>query len=628
MPKGYIGKILRVDLSKNTIDVEKPSEYFYRTYMGGKNIGAYYLLKELQSHIDPLSPENLIIFSTSIITGVSVPGLAQFSVVSKSPLTNGYGESEAGGHWGPELKFAGFDAIVVQGKAENPVYLWVHNGKAEIKSAEHLWGKDTLQTQKAIRDELNDPKIQIAQIGIAGENKVRFACIMSELKHANGRSGLGAVMGSKNLKAIAVRGRKSSVSFFDKELLQQIAREFSKEYKNYAGLSQLQEFGTSATTEYLQNVGMLPTGNFREGVFEKADDISGARMKETIVIGNEGCYACPVKCKRLVRVKKYDVNPAFGGPEYETIGTLGAYCYIGDIEAIAKGGELCNKYGLDTISTGGMIAFTMECFEEGLITKKETGGLECKFGKSDVMLELVEMIAHRKGIGEILADGPLRSIQEFGEEAKKYAMHVKNEPLPAHDPRGKVGVGLGYAVAPHGPDHGHAQHDTCFSEEYSHFLKQLNPLGVLTPVKAEDIGPSKVRLFIHLQQIYSLYDTLGVCKFAAAPGGALDFKKVVNIVEAATGWDTSLWELMKVGERGINLAKVFNTREGFTSKDDMLPDRLFTPIPEGPLKGAKISRGGFKKAIRSFYTIRGWNPQTGIPEQSKLEELNIGWTKV
>jgi len=347
---GYNGKILKINLTNREISVEKPNDNFYRTYMGGRNIGAYFLLKEMDPTTEPFSPDNIIIFSLSIISGVPAPGPSKYSVVTKSPLTNAFAESEAGGFWGPELKFAGFDAIAIKGKSPDPVYIWINNGKVEIKDATHLWGKITGDTQQLIREELNDERVRIAQIGPAGENKVRYACIISDLKHANGRTGVGAVMGSKNLKAVVVRGNKKNINFKNNDEIKKIASKFAKNYKDYPALQGLQKLGTSGMVNDLNASGMLPTKNFKYGNFDGAEKISGGFMEETIGVGQEGCYACPVRCKHSVEVNEpYEVERKYGGPEYETIGVFGSSCGINDIKAIAKANELCGKYGLDTI---------------------------------------------------------------------------------------------------------------------------------------------------------------------------------------------------------------------------------------------------------------------------------------
>ena len=624
MPLGFNGQILRVDLTKRRIDVEKPDEIFYRKYFGGRNMASYYLLKELQPRVDPLSPENILIFAASPITGVPVPGVCRYSVASKSPLTGAYGESEAGGFWGPELKFAGYDAIIVRGKASDPAYLWVHDGQAEIRDAAHLWGKTTGETQENIRKELGDSLVRVATIGPAGENLVRYACVLNELKHANGRTGMGAVMGSKNLKAIAVRGHKK-VEMKDPDGVLEIGKWFSENYIRNEINSLLQDTGTSGGVVSVNEIGLLPTRNFREGYFEAAESISGQKMKENILVGREGCYACPVRCKRVVAsTDTYTIDPNYGGPEYETVAALGSNCGISDLSAVAKGNELCNKYGMDTISTGVTIGFAMECYERGFISKDETGGIELRFGNSEAMVKLVEMIALRKGFGDLLAEGVMRASDRIGKGSEKFAVHVKGQEAPMQEPRGKVGTGIGYAVSPTGADHTQAEADNCFASK-TIFLEHLYSLGILEPVDPLDLGPRKIRLFIHLQLLWSFYQSSGICIFVGAPGRTFPLNSLIRLVKAVTGWETSAWELMKVGERGVNLTRCFNIREGFTRKDDWLPDRFFEPLEGGPLSGQKISREEFQRALSDYYEMMGWNRDTGMPAISKLEELDIGW---
>jgi len=624
MPKSCNGKILKVDLSNEKIEIENPSEVFYRRYMGGRNWAAYHLLKENKPNIDPFNPENRVIFATSIITGVPIPGACRFTGATKSPLTGGYGEAEAGGWWGPELKFAGYDAVVISGKADRPVYLWIQDGEVEIRPAEHLWGKTTGKVERLIRKELGDDRIRVLQIGPAGEKLVRFAGVVNELRHFNGRTGIGAVMGSKNLRAIAVRGNRK-IKVNDPEKIRHLAKWFSQKMKQHPGMLWHRDLGTAKAVVPLSEMGMLPTRNFREGTIDAAEMISGERMKETIIVGEEGCYACPVKCKKKVKIEgKHQVDPIYGSPEYETIGAFGPLCGIVDIKAIAKANELCNKYGIDTISTGAIIAFAMECYENGIITNKDTDGIDLKFGSAKAMLKLVEMIANRKGIGDILAEGSLRAAKKFGKGAEKFAIQVKGQECPLHEPRGKWGVGLGYAVSPTGADHLVAAHDPCFETE-GDFLDQVRPLGILEPVNSLDLGPQKIRLFSYLQCAWSLYNVLDICIFVGVPEQSMfSFRNLVEIIEAATGWRTSVFELMKLGERSVNLTRIFNIREGFTSKEDTLPERFFQPLQKGPLEGKYIPKNEFIKALDLYYKMRGWSSD-GIPQLHKLQELDIEW---
>jgi aldehyde:ferredoxin oxidoreductase len=618
---GHNGKVLRVDLGQRTLSEEEVPEIIYRRYLGGGALSLYYLLRELKPGVDPLGPENILIFAASTATGTPALGFSRYTVAAKSPLTNGLGEAEAGGWWGPELKFSGFDAIIVKGISEKPVYLWVQNGKAELREASHLWGRLAKESQEMIRKELGDEKVRIALIGPGGEKQVRFSCIMNDLKHANGRTGLGAVMGSKNLKAIAVRGNKRMPLYDDGKVHDIVKKILNKRAGTLT--ESLGEIGSARSVLLLNAAGILPTRNFRRGSFEKAEDISGETMKDTILVGRGSCYGCPVRCKREVRVTEpYAVEPAYGGPEYETIGALGSLCEIGDLKAIAHANQLCGAYTIDTISTGVTIAFAMECFEKGIITTRETGGIRLEFGNVKAMLETVEMIGKREGFGNILAEGVKIAAEKIGKGAERCAMHVKGEPLPIHEPRGKTGVGLAYALAPTGADHTETPHDPVFESEGG--LRFVKSLGIIETVPALELGPRKVRLFLYLQQLYNLFDSIGLCNFTAHPWGPISYNDLVDYVNAVTGWETSLWELMKVGERHTHLSRIFNLREGVSAKDDMLPDRFFQPLEKGPLDGKRLDAEEFRKALKTYYQMMGWD-ENGIPHKEKLEELEIEW---
>ena len=626
MPYGYNGKIVRVDLTSKTITVEEPGELIYRTYLGGGGLASYYLLKELKPGIDPLSADNILVFASSVISGVPIAGMVRYTVAAKSPLTGAYGEAEAGGFWGPELKFAGFDAVIVTGKAEKPSYLWINDGMVEIRSAEKIWGLETGPAQEMIREELGEKRARVALIGPAGENLVRYACVVNELKHANGRTGMGAVMGSKNLKAVAVRGTKK-MDIHDPEKLRTLSKELSELIGRHGPNMLLRMLGTSNLVQVINSQGILPTRNFRTGFFEGADKISGERMAETILKSEEGCYACAVRCKRAVEIPSgpYATSRRYGGPEYETLGSLGSLLCIDDLAAIAKGNELCNRYTIDTISAGVAIGFAMECYETGILTKADTEGVEFAFGNPEAMLKGIEWIAFRRpGLGNLLADGVKIAAARIGKGSEKFALHIKGQELPMHDPRGKTGQGLSFAVSPTGADHVRAPHDTPFQTPGPN-LGRIAPLGLLEPIDAREMGARKARNFTYLHFIWSLYESLGVCNFVAGPVWALTLPKLVEVLQAVTGWETSLWELMKVGERTVTMGRVFNLREGFGRKDDTLPERLFEPLESGVLQGKGIDRGEFEDLLTLYYEAMGWDPRDGVPTRGKLAELNLYW---
>ncbi len=621
----YNGKVLHVDLTTQTIIEETPRQHVYRRYLGGGALSLYYLLKEMKPDTDPLGPENLLVFAASVLTGTPAMGFSRYTVAAKSPLTGGFGESEAGGWWGPELKFAGYDAVIIKGRAEKPVYLWINDGKAELRDATHLWGQYSKETQTMIRDELGDNKVRIALIGPGGEKLVKYACILNEIKHANGRSGLGAVMGSKNLKAIAVRGKKR-MGLHDESRVKDISQGFINSFKNSPDALALGELGTAGFVTAANALGILPTRNVREGTFEQVEDISGELMRDTIQVGRGTCYKCPVRCKRKIKVDEapYSVDSDYGGPEYETIGAFGSLCGVGNLKAVARANQLCQAYTIDTISTGASIAFAMECFEKGIISSEETGGLELRFGNADAMLKMIEMIGNRDGLGDILADSMKEASVRIGNGSHKYAMHVKGQSLPLHEPRGKVGVALAYAVSPTGADHQEAPHDPLFENDAG--MEFARPLGIIEPVPALELSHKKVRMFVYLQQLYSLFNSIGICNFTAHPWGPVSINGLVDYVNAVTGWDTSLWELIKVGERHSNMARIFNIREGITSEEDFLPGRLFEPLKGGPFEGNKIDIEDFRHALKVYYEMMGWD-EHGIPNDSKLQELELEWIK-
>lgn len=618
MPFGYNDKILRVNLSQGNFSVEEPGEDFYRRYLGGRGFISYYLLQELNAKVDPLSPENKLIFAPGVLTGAPIGGSGRNSVGAKSPLTHAYGDAEGGGYWAAGLKRAGYDTIIIEGKAETPVYLWVEDGRVELRDARHLWGKSTGDVLKIMLHELGGRGIYTTMIGPAGEKMVRYACIINDLAHAAGRTGTGAVMGAKNLKAIAVRG-SNALEMADPEGVEALAQWLRD--NAVAKMGRFHDLGTAGGVTGLDRAGGLPTRNFQQNTFEGAAKISGRAMKETILFGCGHCYdACPMRCKRIIALEEpYEINPIYGGPEYETVASLGSNCGIDDLRAIAKGHELCNAYGLDTISTGMSIAFAMECFERGILSERDTDGLELRFGTAEAMLKMVELIAYREGIGDLLAEGTAKAAQVIGKGAEKYALHVKGQPIPMHEPRYKQGMGLGYAMSPTGADHRHNMHDSMFTAPGSS-LEEVKALGILEPLPLTDLSPAKVRMLTYYLYWQHLVDCLGFCYFIP-----FDHNQVVDLVRAVTGWNTSLWELMKVGERCVAMTRAFNIRHGFGPEDDTLPKRFFTPFSSGPLQGVGIDEQKFCQAKETFYSMVGWDNVRGAPTKGKLQELGIDW---
>jgi aldehyde:ferredoxin oxidoreductase len=616
---GVTAKILHVDLSTRTTRVEEIPEPVLRRHLGGGGLAAYLLLRDMPPGVDPLGPDNVLVFTTSIINGLSLSGTNRYTAAAKSPLTGGYGESEAGGWWAPELRAAGYDGIAVRGCAASPVYLWIKDGQVEFRDAGPYWGKLSGEVQEGLEQELGDKRIRVLQTGISGERGVRFAAIVNQLKHFHGRCGLGAVMGAKNLKAIAVRGSKINAPV-DKVGAKSTLTFFKDHYDR--ARDRFHQTGTAGGLLNLEASGILPTRNFRDGSFEHAKAISGQKMAETILVNRGTCYACMVACKREVEVKELGVTPRFGGPEYESLAATGSLCGVGDLNALAKINQLLAQYVLDSISTGVAIAFAMECYEHGIITKADTGGVELVWGSAEAVEQMVHLIGRREGIGELLGEGVKRAAERLGRGAERFAMHVKGQELPMHDPRGKKSLALAYALSPTGADHMEAPHDPLY-EGFHPDGHPLGGLGLIEPVKMLDFGPRKVRAYYYTQQVWSFYNSVGMCDFVGTPLNALALEQFASYVNSVTGWNMSLYELMKVGERANTLARLFNCREGFTPADDVLPARMHEGIGNGVLKGERVDPEQFLAARRLYYEMAGWNGDTGQPTAARLAELEV-----
>lgn len=619
MPNGYSGNIYRVNLSNETISVEQPDDVFYRRYLGGWGFIAHYLLKELEPGTDALSPQNKLFFAPGVITGAPFGGSDRIAIGGKSPLTGAFGAAESGGYFPAMLKLAGIDTIIVEGRAASPVYLWAHDGQVEIRDATHLWGLHTGDTLDTLRKDLDNQRVSAAMIGPGGENLVRFACVMNGLKDAAGRTGMGAIMGSKQLKAVAAFGR-GPLETADPETIRTLAARLAKSTsENPGGLSLL---GTGGDLTGSVESGNLPTNNFRDGLFPEPKRISSAYWKEQgIMTGMEGCLACPVRCKKVVKIdSRFTVDPKYGGPEYETEAALGSNCGVTDEEALCKGNELCNRYSLDTIATGMNIAFAMECYEQGLLSKEATSGIDLRFGNGDAMVQMVQMIGDRKGLGDLLAEGCMRAAEKIGKGAAEYAVHVKGQEFPMHEPRLKRGMAIGYSVSPTGADHCHSLHDTGTVSEAG--ISRFKPFGVYEPVPLEDLGPQKIRIVRYHTMWNTMLNSLVCCMFPSWSKGEL-----VQIVNAVTGWETTAFELMKTGQRVLTMARVFNLREGFTAADDWLPPRMFQPATSGALSNTIVDKEALKTARNLFYAMMGWNRETGIPTADTLGELDISWVE-
>lgn len=629
---GFWGRILRVDLTSKKIDVEEMPPDFYRTYFGGGAMAMHFLIKETPKGIDAFDPENRIVLMTSPITGTKISGQGRHTCASLSPLTGGLADSQSGGYWGAELKFAGLDGIVITGKSDELVILNIEDDHFELLPAEHLRGKDTGFAQEYVNGEYKGARF--LQIGPAGENMARYACVTADLKNFHGRGGLGAVMGSKNLRGILVKGSNRKLKIHDEEGLAQIRSWFNSTLKDHPAITVHHELGTSKGMVPSSIGGLLPTYNFQDSSFEHIENISGEAMHERINGKSETCFSCGVACKRSIEGTdgKYTITRQYGGPEYESLGLLGSNLGVSDIFPVAALNQKCNALGLDTISAGGTLSWAVECYEKGLIDNEQTRGNVLDWNQPDLYLNLLDDIAYQRGFGEILSQGSKKAAEIVGNGTGKYAIQIKGQEPPNHEPRGKWGVGLGYAVSNTGADHLQAAHDPWFTKEgdpdreYGWVdLVDLNPVGVFQPVPSESLEADKVRMFYYLQQIWGFHDVIDLCIFVAVPEfKALSLNQIVSIVECVTGWKTSLFELMKAGERWITMGRAFNHMHGLTAKDDVLPERFFEPIREGTLKGHYINRESFENAKALYYEMMGWDKDSK-PLKGKLNELNVGW---
>ena len=622
MANGLTGTILRVNLTTGEIEREHPEESFYRKYMGGGAIGTYYLLKETAGDTDALSAENILTIGPGVTTGAAVSGVSRCSVTALSPATGAIGDSQTGGSIGPMIKRAGYDAIVITGKAKSLSCLVLDGDEVRIIDGEHLRGKGVLDGHDALTGEFGKDKISIIQCGPAGENLVRFACLMTDLNDAAGRTGMGAVFGSKNLRAVVVRSDKS-VSFANPDGLKKLARLGAERLEGADFPSTLKKYGTPGVVGFQAKSGNLATRNYSASFHADYEKLDGATYKTQIGAGGTTCYGCVVGCRKKVKAEMpYQVTDRLGGPEFETLGLLGSNLDITDVIAVAKANELCNNYGIDTITMGGLVGYIFECFERGLICAEQVGGKSFGFGDVEGLLWLIEQVANRNGIGDVLAEGFAAAVERFGAETAPYAICVKNHGLAVHMPRVKPSQALMYAVCPIGADHMSAEHDWLIASG----SEAAKGLGIAERDKAESTNPAKVRITVYSQYLYSVLDTLGLCMFCWGPGNLFTYRDLEDLLSYTTGWDCSMWELMKVGERRVNMMRQLNAMRGFSRKDDKLPERLSEPLPDGPAKGRRVDPEIFARMQDEYYEMMGWDKETGNPTVGKLRELGLEWT--
>jgi len=614
-----MGKILRVDLTNGKISEEFPDEETLKMYLGGAALSTWYLLKETKKGVDPLGPENKLIFMTGPLTGTPSPSTGRYSVVARSPLTGIWGQANSAGFWGRDLKRSGFDGVIFEGISSKPVYLVTEDGKAELRDASHLWGKNTSETTKLIREELGE-KFNVACIGIGGENLVKYAAIMNDCDEPNygraaGRCGLGTVMGSKKVKAIASKGNAKIEVANPEEYKTEAKQRY--DWVNQSMLKMtLEVFGTPTMIDLVNVKGGLPTRNWQTGVFPAADNINGTAINEKILIGRKPCFACPIACGRLSEIKEGKYKSKGEGPEYESLGALGTMCDTDNLEAITLAHFLCNEYGLDVISAGSTIGFAMECFEKGILTKEDTDGLEFNFGDADLIVDLIPKIGKREGVGDLLAEGTRNIANKLGKDSIRFAMQVKGLELPAYDSRAAKITGLAYATANRG-----GCHITAYIEGPA-FLAM--PFMIVENAMVGDSlkeNPEDTRVVKDFEDAFGIFDAIGGCKFM---GMVLTSQDWASLIEKLLGYEFTAEDFAKTGERLYNLARVYCVREGITRADDTLPARLLEdPMPEGPAKGHVVN---LDPLLDAYYEYRGWDKETGKPTKEKLKELGLEWT--
>lgn len=613
MANGWTGTVLRINLTGRTVTKEPLNEQWAREYVGGRGLGARYLTEEMDPTVDALSPDNKLLFVTGPLTGTSASCGSRYMVVTKGPLTNAITTSNSGGYWGPELKFAGYDMVILEGRASSPCYLWVYNETVEIREADHLWGRTVWETEERLRAELGVPDTIIASIGPAGENLVRFACIMNDLHRAAGRSGVGAVMGSKNLKAIAVRGT-GGVTLADPPAFMKGMWEMKEKLRESPVTSQgLPMYGTEVLVNVINEHGALPTRNHQQSMFEEAEDISGETLTETRLVANKACFSCAIACGRVSTLpgeasSKYEVstsprnwNIAGEGPEYEAAWAMGSECGIGDLDALIKANWLCNDLGMDSISFGATVAAAMEMYEKKVVSLEQTE-IPLSFGSSEALLSLAERIAYRRGFGAELAEGSKRMTEKFGRP--EFFMGVRGQEFAAYEARAIQGMGLGYATSNRG---------ACHLKAYTVAAEILGLPRQMDPNETE----GKAELTKLFQDATSTVDATGLCQFLTFGVG---LEEMLPQLVAATGVNFSLEETLTIGERIWNLERHWNERAGVGSGADTLPKRILEePLPSGPAKG-KVNRLG--EMLPEYYQLRGWDTDGRLTPE-KLKELGL-----
>jgi aldehyde:ferredoxin oxidoreductase len=617
--KGFCGQALWIDLQRQQAERKPLEEELLRVYPGGGLLGAYQVYRLTEADTDALSPGNPLVIATGPAAGAAVSGVSRASACALSPLTGVIGESQAGGQLAPALKKAGLDALVITGRAPRPLWLRIENQRVSFEDASEIAGLSTIEVLDRLEEKCGREAV-IVQCGPAGEKQVRFANMLSGRNDVFGRTGLGAVLGAKKLRALAVSGSGATI-FADVGALKSLARRGAQRLEQASFPLTLSRHGTAGVVGFQAQAGNLASHNHSRGSIEGYEKLAGESFEPLMGAGATTCYGCVVRCRRKVKHLQAGIHAGLGGPEFETLGLLGSNLDITDPVEVARSNQLCNELGLDTITTGALLAWLMECRERGLISPAQLEGIDLRFGDAEAAREVIRRIGQRQGIGNILADGFGRAIEHFGRGCEPYAVHTKNQGFAVHMPQVKPSQALIYAASPIGPDHQSSEHDwlleaggdDCFG------------LGIVGRGDRASTGPAKVRMTVFSQQYYSLLDTLCLCDFCWGPGNLFTYSELTELVRAATGWGVTFHELMKAGERRIHLMRRLNARRGFDRRQDRLPPRMFEPLGEGPSRGRRVAEN-FGELLDQYYQVLGCDPLTGHPTPGKLLELGLEWT--
>lgn len=631
---GFCGTIAIIDLTRGVVNLEHPPEEVYRKYLGGSALNMYYMMRYMKQGVDALAPESLLCFAVGPATALPIAGQSRLTITAKSPLTGAIGDSQGGGYFPAEMKKAGFDALILYGKAPEPTYIYIHDDTIELCPAHDIWLSSTVDVESYIQKKHSE-SCKILQTSIAGINGVLFSAIINDCNRAYGRTGMGAVMASKHVRAIGAYGGTNRIPIYDRGQFKALACKGMEQFSN-SMVSDMSIFGTSSVVASSQVAGGLATHNYTKSSFDEWREISGTAFRQKLLHENtekelerNACYACMIQCKAVAHVEEgeFKTDSRYGGPEFETIAAFGSFCGISSLEAIAKANELCNKYGMDTLSTGSTIAWLMECYEKKLLKEEHyilLNGIEPSFGNAHAMIALVELIAHREGIGAILSMGSQRAsdILGIGEEA---LTTVKGQEIPAHMPHIKRSFAVIYATNPFGPDHQSSCSDQEYELDYPFYKERMEYMGFTTPQPQYSLTAEKIRFARETQYLYSALDSMSVCQFVWGPSwqlyGPHDF---VELIQSVTGFsDFSFQDVLDVGRRRIILMRLFNAREGIGKEHDTLPKKFFKPLEKGAKGAEYIDKEEFLKAKEELYIQSKWDIHTGYPTKEALEEADL-----